>query len=208
MADEPGVVAIVRLRHQPAPIALLHALRRAGIRRLEITLPTPQSRATIEQWRAADEAVLVGAGTIRTASDARSAIDSGARFLVTPTTDPAVVRTAASAGVPVACGALTPTEIERAATAGAQWVKVFPVEAMGGPAYIAAIRAPLPDIALLPTGGVDAVNAREYARLGCAGVGVGSTIVDEDLVRREDWRVIEDRARTLIEAWETGSGDA
>lgn len=200
----PGVIAIIRLRHIAPCEELIEGLVAGGVRIVEVTLPTPESLSTIRRWRARDD-VLVGAGTVRTPGDVHSAADAGARFIVTPTTVPAVIAAARERGLPVTCGALTPTEIDAAASLGADWIKVFPVETVGGPAYVSAVVAPLDDIALVPTGGVDARLAERYAELGCAGVGVGSWLVDERSVHAGEWHDIRSRAREITDAWARGS---
>lgn len=206
--DDPragvGIVAIVRLRRQPVPDAVADALRAGGVGHAEITLPTPGALQTIARWQER-EGLVVGAGTVRTAADARAAILAGARFLVTPTLDHAVLDAAAEHGVPVYCGAATPTEIDHAYRHRAvAAVKVFPAGVLGGARYITAVREPLHDVPLLPTGGVGAAEAREYARLGCVGVGVGGHLVDDDVVATAAWDRLEQRAAELVAAWSAG----
>jgi 2-dehydro-3-deoxyphosphogluconate aldolase/(4S)-4-hydroxy-2-oxoglutarate aldolase len=202
-----GVVAIIRLREaEPGglPDELLDALVEGGVRVIEATIPTPGALAAISRWSGRDD-VLVGAGTVRTPDDVGRAADAGARFLVTPAADVRVIEAARQRELPVLAGALTPTEIEVAHAAGATMVKVFPVETVGGPAYVRAVRAPLDDIPLAPTGGVTPAAAEEYARLGCAAVGVGSALVSAAAVRDRDWSGVTERARAFAEAWRRGS---
>ncbi|MGH1564708.1 bifunctional 4-hydroxy-2-oxoglutarate aldolase/2-dehydro-3-deoxy-phosphogluconate aldolase [Mumia sp. DW29H23] len=198
-----GIVAIVRLRRETPTDALLDALLAGGVRQVEITVDSPSAHEVISRWARRGDA-LVGAGTIRTAADAEAAIAAGAQFLVTPTTVDAVLDTARTRGVPVACGALTPTEIDDAWSRGAAAVKVFPIGTVGGVSYLKAVRAPLHDVPLLPTGGVDAGNITAYAAAGAVGVGVGSSLVSEDLVAAGDWDAVRERALSLVEAWEAG----
>ncbi|MPZ95150.1 MAG: bifunctional 4-hydroxy-2-oxoglutarate aldolase/2-dehydro-3-deoxy-phosphogluconate aldolase [Propionibacteriales bacterium] len=203
----PGVVAIIRLRSLRPSDELLGSLLDGGVRSLEVTLPTPGSLDAVARWRdLVGTGVEVGVGTVRDAEGARRAVEAGATFLVTPAVCTEVLTVARETAVPVICGALTPTEIERAYAEGATAVKVFPVGPVGGPAYIAALREPLPDIPLVPTGGVGADDARAYAALGCVGVGVGSSLVEEAVVEAGDWAVVADRARSLVTAWEEGHG--
>ncbi|MFR9725548.1 bifunctional 4-hydroxy-2-oxoglutarate aldolase/2-dehydro-3-deoxy-phosphogluconate aldolase [Streptomyces sp. MS19] len=199
-----GVVAIVRLGTAP-PDDVCAALVDAGVPALEVTLTTPGAEAAIARWREAGVAAAVGAGTVRTADDVRRAARAGAQFLVTPTTSPAVLATAAELDVPVLCGALTPTEIDAAWQLGAAAVKVFPADALGGAAYVKALQAPLPDIPLVPTGGVDARAARAYAALGCRAVGVGSSLVSQAAVAAGDFDGLRARAAELTAAWRTGA---
>lgn len=206
VAATVGVLAIIRLRETSPPDDVAHALLAGGITALEVTLPTPDSLATIARWRDRD-GLMVGAGTVRTAADAAAAIDAGAAFLVTPTIDDGVLDLAAERQVPVYCGAATPTEIETAARHPATTaVKVFPAGALGGTGYISALKDPLPDIALLPTGGVGPAQAQAYAALGCVGVGVGGSLVNEELVAGADWAALTGLARELVGAWRAGGG--
>ncbi|WP_283134590.1 bifunctional 4-hydroxy-2-oxoglutarate aldolase/2-dehydro-3-deoxy-phosphogluconate aldolase [Rhizohabitans arisaemae] len=196
-------MAIARLRETEPDDAIVTALRDGGVRLAEITLTSPGALAAIRRWSARDD-VVAGAGTVRTAADAQAAIEAGARFLVTPVTVPDVLQAARDAGVPVACGALTPTEIETAWRHGAAVVKVFPVSALGDAAYLRAVREPLDDVPLLPTGGVRWEDVAGYARIGCAGVGVGGALVSEELVADRRWDTITQRAAAFTAAWREG----
>jgi 2-dehydro-3-deoxyphosphogluconate aldolase/(4S)-4-hydroxy-2-oxoglutarate aldolase len=198
------VVAIVRLRRHAASDELLEALVAGGVDAVEVTLPTPGSLQAVQRW--AGRADLgIGVGTVRTPGDVETAADAGAQFLVTPTTVPAVLEAAARRCLPVVCGALTPSEIDRAWQLGAAAVKVFPVATVGGPAYVRAISEPLDDVPLLPTGGVDVDTTTAYAAAGCVGVGVGGRLVAEDLVAAKDWAGVRERAAAFAAAWAQGS---
>lgn len=198
-----GVVAIIRLREDEPDDAIATALLDGGVEVMEVTLPTPGALAAIRRWNTHPD-ILVGAGTVRTACDADAAIAAGARFLVTPTTMPDVLAVAHAAGVPVACGALTPTEIDLARRHGAAAVKVFPVSALGGVDYLRAVREPLDDVPLLPTGGVRVEDLVPYARMGCVGVGVGGALVSADLVADRRWETMTERAGAFAAAWHEG----
>ncbi len=200
---DAGVIAIVRLRStEPADEALEHLLA-GGITSVEVTLPSPGSLAAVRRWRSRPD-VRVGVGTVLCARDAEAAIEAGAQFLVTPTTNLPVLSTATAAGTPVACGALTPTEILLAWESGAWTVKVFPIDAMGGARYIRNLKGPLPDIPLVPTGGVSVATTTEYAEVGCVGVGIGTALVDETTVAEGAWHILTERAATFVAAWEKG----
>lgn len=201
-----GVVAIIRLRGAAAPDPLLDALVEGGVTSLEVTATTPDALATVERWRGRRPEARVGVGTVRTPDDARAAISAGAAFLVTPTTVPEVLAVAREYDVPVACGALTPTEIDHAWRLGADVVKVFPVAAVGGPDYLRAVREPLPDVPLLPTGGVGPDNLPAYAAAGAVGLGVGGSLVSEAAVVEGRWDDLRARARALTDAWKDGAG--
>jgi 2-dehydro-3-deoxyphosphogluconate aldolase / (4S)-4-hydroxy-2-oxoglutarate aldolase len=202
-----GVMAIVRLRrHEPAD-DLFDALLAGGVDSVEVTLPSPGSLAAVARWVGTAE-MSVGVGTVRSADDAIAAIDAGAQFVVTPTTVPEVVAACVEQSVPVVSGALTPSEIDAAWRHGATAVKVFPVATVGGPAYVRAVQEPLNDVPLLPTGGVDVGSTREYARLGCVGVGVGGALVSETVVAQQDWAELTARATDFAAAWQEGLADA
>lgn len=203
LPQDAGVVAIVRLRRCAPPDDLLEALVAGGVRTVEVTLPTPGGLDAVRRW-SRDPRVTAGVGTVRTPQDAVAAADAGAEFLVTPTTRTEVLDAAARRGVPVVSGALTPTEIDLAWSSGAAAVKVFPVSAVGGAAYLRAVREPLDDVVLLPTGGVDVASTEEFARMGCAGVGVGSALISEQLVADGDWDALRERARRFVAGWHAG----
>lgn len=199
-----GVLAIVRLRSREPAEQIADALARGGVHQLEVTLPTPGAERAVERWRRRP-GLVVGAGTVRTARDVRRAVDAGAQFLVTPTVCEAVLEAAAAAGVPVICGAATPTEIESAWRRGAAAVKVFPARPLGGPSYVRAVREPLDDIPLVPTGGIADDAVADYRRAGCVGVGVGGGLVAEELVARADWDALTGRAAAFARSWAAGA---
>ncbi|GAA1766227.1 bifunctional 4-hydroxy-2-oxoglutarate aldolase/2-dehydro-3-deoxy-phosphogluconate aldolase [Kocuria aegyptia] len=200
MTDVDGVLAIIRLRqHQPAD-EILDTLTAAGVSRAEVTLPTPGSLEAISRWSGRD-GVQIGAGTVRTAAQARDAVAAGAQFLVTPIVSLSVLEEASRLSVPVVCGAASPTEIELAWTHGAAAVKVFPARALGGPAYVRAVREPLDDVPLIATGGVAVDNVTDYRGAGCIGVGVGSALVSEKIVAERNWADLGAAARVFVQAW-------
>lgn len=201
--DDPGVIAIIRLSGKP-PVELLAALARGGVEHVEITLTTPGCLEAVAEWRVQDPQMVVGVGSVRSPDDVRAAANAGAQFLVTPSSDPAVLRTAGQLHLAVASGASTPGEIVNAMTWGATWVKVFPVDLLGGPDYIRAVRAPLPDLPLLPTGGVHPASTREYAALGCRGIGAGSALVSQGDVDAARWTRVEQLAAAFTSAWTSG----
>ena len=194
------LVAIIRLRHE-APLAqVAEALVAGGIRALEFTLTSPGAVPAITACRARfGDDIIVGAGTVLDEEEARHCLDASAQFLVSPGFDRAVVALARARGALALPGALTPTEIVTAWRAGADVVKVFPARAFG-PRYIADLLAPLPQIPLMPTGGVDETNVAAYLRAGAVGVAVGGTLVAEDTVARADWDALTARARVVVAA--------
>jgi 2-dehydro-3-deoxyphosphogluconate aldolase/(4S)-4-hydroxy-2-oxoglutarate aldolase len=193
------LVAIVRLRDGAALLEVAEALVAGGITTLEFTLTTPGAITAIERCRARFGEAVVGAGTVLDADGARRCLAAGAQFLVSPGFDPDVIAAARVGGALAMPGAMTPTEIVVAWRAGADVVKVFPARALG-PRYIADVLAPLPDVPLMPTGGVDATNAADYLRAGAVAVAVGGSLVDPAAVARGDWAALTARARALVAA--------
>ncbi len=201
---EIGVVAIVRLDSSESLHRVAEAIYDGGVRHIEFTMTTPGALRTLEEvtQRLGDRVVL-GAGTVLDAETARAAILAGARFIVAPNLDPAVIRLCHRYGVVVMPGALTPTEILQAWELGADVVKVFPCSAFG-PDYIKAVLAPLPQVRLAPVGGVDLHNVTDYIRAGATCVGVGSSLVSNALVAGGDWAALTERARGFVEGVAAG----
>lgn len=191
------------LRGLPARVLpdLLAAVRRGGLRTIEITMNTSGATEQIrEAVRLAGEELNIGAGTVLDLADLDAALAAGALFIVTPVVNQPVIRRCVEQGVPVFPGAFSPTEIQRAWDLGAGLVKVFPAE-VGGPAYVKALKAPLPHVKLLPTGGVDVATLPEYRRAGADAVGIGGPLFNRARIEAEDWPWLEQRCRALAEAW-------
>lgn len=174
------IVILRRVEPRERLISLAGELADAGARIFEVTLDAPSGADDLAALRKcladrADGPFLVGAGTVMTPAQLDAAIDVGADFGVAPLLDPDLVRTAIDAGLPFLPGGMTPTEIGRAWSAGATFVKVFPASAVG-PALIRELRGPMPGIELIPTGGVDASNAVDYLEAGAVAVGIGGAI--------------------------------
>lgn len=194
------IIAVVRLDSGDELVQVAEALKAGGISAIEFTIPTPNSLEMIKQASAhfGDE-VIMGAGTVLDPETARAAILSGAQFIVTPTLNLDTIEMSRRYGKPVIPGGLTPTEILTAWQAGADMVKVFPAS-VGGPSYIKAVLAPLPQVRLAPTGGVSAENAAAYIQAGATGLGVGGKLVDKKAVARQDWSAIRTEAQRLVAA--------
>ena len=174
------LVPAVRTRTAACALRALKALHAGGLRVFEVPLTVPGALDMLSEAKAAlGTDVLVGAGTILDAESARTAILSGADFLVSPSLSPGMIETARRYSIPSLVGALTPTEIVTAWQAGADCVKVFPASAMGGPAYIRSLRAPLPQILLMPMGGVTLQTAQAYLDAGACLLGVGADLVQQ-----------------------------
>jgi 2-dehydro-3-deoxyphosphogluconate aldolase/(4S)-4-hydroxy-2-oxoglutarate aldolase len=197
---EVGVVPVVRASSAEEALRVIEAIKAGGIPILEITMTVPRALSVIEEVVAAygDDAV-VGAGTVLDALTARACILAGAQFVVSPALDLETIACCKRYGVPVMPGALTPTEIVQAWTAGADFVKVFPAGAMGGASYLKALKAPLPQIELIPTGGVSLKTAADFIKAGASALGVGADLVDLKALREGQESIITERARQYVE---------
>lgn len=192
---QSGIIAIIRARSSDQLLAVADAIRAGGINAIEVTLTTPNALGVIEQASARyDTDVLFGAGSVLDPESARAAILAGARFVVCPTLSIETIRLCRRYAVPVMPGAFTPNEILAAWEAGADVVKVFPA-GLGGAAYIKAVKAPLPQVRVMPVGGVNLDTTAEFIRAGSDLVAVGSALVDHRLVEAGGFDEIRDRAR-------------
>ena len=195
---ESGIVAIVRSPRSDQLISVARALADGGVRAIEITLTVPNALEVIgEVARDMGDRILLGAGTVLDPETARAAILAGAEYIVAPTLNLDVIRTCHRYDKPVMPGAFTPTEILAAWEAGADVVKVFPAD-VGGPNYLKAVLAPLPQVRLMPTGGVDLTTAAAFLKAGACCLGVGSALVDKDAVRSGDFDRIRDLAEKYV----------
>ncbi|MGK7903967.1 MAG: bifunctional 4-hydroxy-2-oxoglutarate aldolase/2-dehydro-3-deoxy-phosphogluconate aldolase [Hormoscilla sp.] len=170
-----------------------------GMQLIEITWNGDRPAELIAQLRAELPACMIGAGTLLTSEQIHDAMAAGAQFLFTPHTNPAIIKIALAAGVPIIPGALSPTEIVTAWQAAATCVKVFPVSAAGGVTYIKSLQGPLGQIPLIPTGGVTLDNAADFIAAGAIGVGLSSSLFPKDLLAARNWQAIAQTARTLME---------
>lgn len=198
---DTGIIPVVRATSPEEALAAVEAIRAGGIPILEITLTVPGAVKIIRDLarRLGDQA-LIGAGTVLDAETARACIDAGARFVVSPSLDIPTIEACRSLNVPVFPGALTPTEIVTAWRAGANAVKVFPVSAVGGATYLKSIKAPLPQIELIPTGGVSVKSVPDFIAAGAFALGVGADLVNLEALRRGDAASITAKAREYVAA--------
>jgi 2-dehydro-3-deoxyphosphogluconate aldolase / (4S)-4-hydroxy-2-oxoglutarate aldolase len=196
---EDRVVAVVRAESVPDPVGLCEALGRGGIRTVEFTFTISNIEKCLEAAVTAAEGkdMIVGAGTVLTAEQARRAIDLGVRFFVTPCHHPDVAEMASDHGIPLLDGAFTPGEVHAAHRHGAAAVKIFPAGAVG-PTYLKDLHGPFPDVALVPSGGIDASNARTYLDNGAAAVTAGTSVVSPALVAASRLDEIESRAAQFV----------
>jgi 2-dehydro-3-deoxyphosphogluconate aldolase/(4S)-4-hydroxy-2-oxoglutarate aldolase len=200
LLTDPGIIAIVRAQQSAQVVPLFEALIAGGVRAIEITMTTPNALAAIREAREKlGERALVGVGTVLDAETCRAALAAGAEFVVSPICRTELVPIAHSAGCPIMLGAYTPTEAQIAHEAGADFVKLFPADNLG-PTYIKALRAPLPHLRVVPTGGVDVHNIADFLKAGCAALGIGSSLVSAKALREADWPELTRRAAALVNA--------
>ncbi|WP_433714428.1 bifunctional 4-hydroxy-2-oxoglutarate aldolase/2-dehydro-3-deoxy-phosphogluconate aldolase [Nocardia sp. CA-084685] len=193
---DPPVIAILRAPTAARFAEVTAVLHESGITAVEFTLNSPGALDALREC--AGFAHAVGAGTVLTASDAARAVDAGAAYLITPTVCAEVIAEGRRMGVPVICGAFTPTEIHSAWQAGATMVKVFPAS-IGGPGYVKAIRGPLKEIPLVPTGGIGLADARAYLDAGARALGMGSPLVGDACIGG-DLDALRERASAVRKA--------
>lgn len=196
-----GIVAIIRADSPDEALQAAKAIYRGGIRALEITMTVPGAIGVLEE--VADEfgdQLTLGAGTVLDPETARECMLAGAEFFVTPSLNVKTVEMCRRYSKPVMPGALTPTEVVTAWEAGADMVKIFPVGNLGGPSYIKALKAPLPHILMVPTGGVSLSNVGDFFAAGASAVAVGSTLVSGEALAAGDYQQIEETTREFLEA--------
>lgn len=195
-----GLVPVLRATSAEQAMTIADAILAGGVNVLEITMTVPGAIHVIERLaNRSDGKLLVGAGTVLDAETARSCILAGAQFVVSPALDVRTIELCRRYSVPVLPGALTPTEIVTAWQAGADVVKVFPCSAVGGAKYLKALQGPLPQIDLIPTGGVSLSTAEEFLEAGAFALGVGSDLVDAKAAVEGRTNVITDNARKYVE---------
>jgi 2-dehydro-3-deoxyphosphogluconate aldolase / (4S)-4-hydroxy-2-oxoglutarate aldolase len=196
-----GIVPVVRASNVDEAKQAVEAVCAGGIPIVEITMTVPNAtqviRAVIEQH---GNKVLTGAGTVLTGEQAKACLDAGAEFLVSPGLSIAVLEVARSRGKLAIPGALSPTELMTAISAGAQVIKIFPCGNVGGPKYLKALRGPFPNAQLIPTGGVNATNAADYFAVGAFALGVGADLVDLSALRAGRADKVTEAARQLAQA--------
>jgi 2-dehydro-3-deoxyphosphogluconate aldolase/(4S)-4-hydroxy-2-oxoglutarate aldolase len=193
-----GVVAVIRMRDAAKLRAVVDAIAEGGVRAIEVTMTVPGAVgliATLASSLPSD--ILLGAGTVTDVATAHAVIDAGARFVVGPVFRPDVIVACHERGVPIAPGCFSPTEILDAHERGADIVKVFPATALG-PSYIKDLRAPMPQLKLMPTGGVTLDNAGDWIRAGAVAVGVGSALLDAKAIDGGRLDVLTGNARRIV----------
>ena len=196
-----GVVPVVRASSAKLAIAAVQAICEGGIPIIEMTMTVPGAVDVIRQLSASiGQEATIGAGTVLDADTAKRCLDAGAEFIVCPALDPGTVELAKREGILIMPGALTPNEVIAAWKTGADFVKVFPCGALGGPQYIKSLKAPLPQIPMVPTGGVNLANAAAFIRAGASALGVGADLVSEKALASGDVESITKTARLFFNA--------
>jgi 2-dehydro-3-deoxyphosphogluconate aldolase/(4S)-4-hydroxy-2-oxoglutarate aldolase len=196
------VVGILRDIPRGTEEACAKTAAKCGLKAIEVTMNTEGATEIIASLKAAAKplGISVGAGTVRHGSDLEKALAAGAEFIVTPNTRHEVIRLSCTAGVPIISGALSPTEVQKAFDLGATAVKVFPVNCVGGPEYIKALRGPFRDIPLMACGGVNAENAAAYLDAGANLISFGGSIFNPKLMAAGDWDTIANKLNQLLAA--------
>lgn len=193
------VIALIRADSPDGLLDCAKALAEGGLTSIELTMTTPGAIRMLEKATAELPDFLFGLGTVLDAETARAGILAGAKFVVTPALRPDVITMCKRYSIPVFSGALTPTEVVNAWDCGADAAKIFPAEFFG-PAYIKSLKAPLPQVELVPTGGVTAENVGEFIKAGAFATAAGSSLVDAKALREKNWAAITARAKAFVAA--------
>lgn len=194
----PGIIAVVRAQRREQVLPLARALVQGGVIAIEITMTTPNALDAIAEAREEfGAAALIGVGSILDAPTCQKAIEAGAEFVVSPVAKAELVDAAHAADRPVMLGAYTPTEAQTAHELGSDFIKLFPADTLG-PSYIKAIRAPLPHLRIVPTGGVDLRTAADFIKAGCVALGLGSSLVSAPILAEENWPELTRLAREFV----------
>ena len=198
LIHETGIIAIMRASSSEQLIAAAAAIKQGGVQVIEVTMTTPGALNVIQTaTQQYGEKLLFGAGTVLDSETARAAILAGAGFVVAPTLNMEMVALCNRYSIPVAPGCYTPTEMLAAWEAGADMIKLFPADA-GGPGFIKAVRAPLPQLNIVPVGGVNLNTAAEFIRKGAYALGVGTSLVNQNLLDSGDMAELTRRAEAFV----------
>ncbi len=194
-----GLVPVLRADSERQAAALIEAMVAGGVDVVEVTMTVPGAVPLLRQLTRERPDLLIGAGTVLDPETARICILEGAQFIVSPALNVGTIELCRRYSVPVMPGALTPTEIVTAWQAGADVIKVFPASAMGGASYLKNVKAPLPQIELIPTGGVSLTTANDFLSAGAFALGVGADLVDLEAIRSGRPEVITDKAQRYLQ---------
>jgi 2-dehydro-3-deoxyphosphogluconate aldolase/(4S)-4-hydroxy-2-oxoglutarate aldolase len=195
--EAEGVVAVVRMNDPARLHNLVEAIAEGGVKAIEITMTVPGALEQIASTRERfGDDILLGVGSVRDVRSAEAAVEAGAKFVVSPVFFPEIIEAAHKLGVPAMPGCFTPTEIATAVRTGADVVKVFPADIVGMK-FFKAVRAPMPELKLMPTGGVSLTNAGEWLAAGACAVGIGSALIQKDAVEAGDFDRLKQNAETV-----------
>jgi 2-dehydro-3-deoxyphosphogluconate aldolase/(4S)-4-hydroxy-2-oxoglutarate aldolase len=196
---ECGIIAVVRTDHTEQVLPIAEALVGGGVTAVEITLTVPNAEEAIATARAKfRDAALIGAGSVLNTAQCHSVLKAGAQFVVSPVGNVRLIEAAHKLDRPVMLGAFTPSEAQLVHEWGADFVKLFPADQLG-PAFIKAIRVPMPHLRIVPTGGVDLNTAADFLKAGCVALGVGSSLLKPDLLKSENWPELSRLAAQYID---------
>ena len=195
-----GVIPVIRASSADEASRVIDAIAEGGIDVFEITMTVPEAERLIQDIATRyGSSAVVGAGTVMNPETAKRCIDAGAQFVISPSLNLDTIAACRAQGIAVMPGALTPTEIVTAWNAGADFVKVFPAEALGGASYLKNLKGPLPHVKIIPTGGVSLANAADFIRAGARAVGVGTELVNLDAIRAGNPGLIKERAKQYLQ---------
>ena len=193
-----GLVPVLRAESADQGFALAEAILEGGVDVLEVTMTVPGAVSLITRLVKEKPDILVGAGTVLDAESARACVGEGAKFIVSPAFDADTVAYCRHEEIAVLPGALTPTEVIAAWKAGADIIKVFPASAMGGASYLRSLRAPLPEIKVIPTGGVSLATARDFLEAGAFALGIGADLVNTTAIKEGNPELVTEQARKYM----------
>ena len=197
---QSGIISVLRALSTDEALAIVDAISAGGIDVIEVTMTVPGAIQIIRQLRRSHPDLLIGAGTVMDPENAHTCISEGAQFIVSPMTNVAVIEICQQQFIPVFPGALTPTEIVNAWKAGGDAIKVFPASAMGGAPYLRSLKAPLPQIEFIPTGGISTTTAADFLRAGAFALGVGADLCDRAAIAEGKPDKITQTARRYLQA--------
>jgi 2-dehydro-3-deoxyphosphogluconate aldolase/(4S)-4-hydroxy-2-oxoglutarate aldolase len=196
----PGVVAILRADSSNDLIDAAGALIQGGVHAIEVTLTTPNALQVIRDLKKEfQEKILMGVGSVLTVEQVASSVEAGACYVITPTVRPQVIEFCVRESVAICSGSYSPTEALQSSELGADFVKIFPADGLG-PNYIKAILAPMPHLAIIPTGGVDEKTCGAFIAAGCRAVAAGSSLVNKEILKNKDWAKLSAQATKMVDA--------
>ena len=196
MLGEDKIIGILRGFEAEKTGKLIEIYREMGIKFIEVTYNSPEALKIVSEYTDRSD-IYIGMGTVKNIEELKKALESGAQFIVTPNYNSEVVKTAKKRGVPIISGAYTPSEIYNAYRDGANAVKLFPAS-IPGPDYLKSIRGPIPEVDIIPTGGIDESNISDFLKAGAFAFGIGGGLVDKESVKNEDWDKEREKVRKLM----------